>query len=199
MGDKENVLCHIFLHDEPRAAAEAEALTLADGVEPQSAVLTDDAASLQFHNVARLLAEVAAYVFVIIDIAEEADALRVLALGVDEVLALGYLPHLVLLVVAYGEEGLLQLPLVNLREEVGLVLYRVGAGGEPFVSVYPLGLRIVAGCDEVVVVPHLLVEGAELDKAVAHHVGVGGIASLDFFHGVAGHLAPVFLVAVDDL
>ena len=54
----------------------------------------------------------------------------------------------------------------------------------------------MAGGNQVVVVPHLLVEGAKLDEPVAHHVGVGRIARLDFLHGVSRHLVPVFAVAV---
>ena len=114
-------------------------------------------------------------------------------------LVLGDLPHLVLHVVADGEERLLQLPWVYLSQEVGLVLHGVWTRREPFAPVYPLRLRIVARGDEVVVVAPLLVEGTKLDEAVAHHVGVGRESCPHLLHRVARHLVPVFPVAVHHL
>ena len=67
--DVEDVLDDVLLDDEPRSAAEAHTLALADGVEPQPAVLADAAARLQLDDVAGLLAEVAAYVVVVVDLA----------------------------------------------------------------------------------------------------------------------------------
>ena len=45
----------------------------------------------------------------------------------------------------------------------------------------------------------LLVEGTELDEAVAHDVGVGGESRAYLIHRVLRHLVPVLAVAVDDL
>lgn len=42
-------------------------------------------------------------------------------------------------------------------------------------------------------------ERPELYQAVAHHVGIGCIARLHFFHGVTSHLTPILLVAVNHL
>ena len=57
--------------------------------------------------------------------------MRVFALSVDQMLALGNLTHLILHHVANGEEGFRQLPVVDLCQEVGLVLHGVWAGAEP--------------------------------------------------------------------
>ena len=114
-------------------------------------------------------------------------------------LAFGYLPHLLLHVLAYREYRLAQLPVVYLRQEVGLVFHRVRTRHEPFPAVYHLCLRVVACRDEVVVVPHLLVERTELYHPVAHHVGVGRIACAHLVHGVACHAVPIFPVAVHHL
>ena len=129
---------HILLHDIPRSAAEAQSVSLSDGVKPQAAVLAYQFARLQFEHFAGSLAEIASNVVVIIDLAEEADALRVLSLGVDEVFAFGYLPYLALLVMSDGEECLAELPVINLCKEVGLVLYGVGACDEPLASLLVL-------------------------------------------------------------
>ena len=92
------------------------------------------------------------------------------------------------------------MPVVYLREEVGLVLHGVGARCEPFSALLVnLGLRIVTGRDEIVLVSALLVERTELDESVAHHIGVGREASTHLVHGVTCHLIPVFAVAVHHL
>ena len=60
-------------------------------------------------------------------------------------------------------------------------------------------LGVVARGDEVVIVAALLVEGAELDETVTHHIGVGRIARAYLFHRISGDLVPVLLMAVDNL
>ena len=112
--DVEHVLSHVLLHYKPRAAAEAHTLALADGVKPQSLVLTDALAGLQLDDVAGLFAKIATDIFVIVDLSQKADALRVLAAGTHQVFALSNHTHLVLHVVANGEQRLLQLPVVDL-------------------------------------------------------------------------------------
>ena len=49
-------------------------------------------------------------------------------MGVNQMLALGYLAHFVFLVVSYGKESFLQLPVIYLRQEISLILYRVRTG-----------------------------------------------------------------------
>ena len=72
-----------------------------------------------------------------------------------------------------GEKRLLQLPVVYLCKEVGLILHGVGTRREPLSALLVnLGLRIVTRSDEVVLVSALLVKRSELYESVAHHVRV---------------------------
>ena len=81
-------------------------MTLPDGVKPQTLVFANLLASLQFQHIAGILAEIPLYIIIILNLAQEADALRIFALGIHQVLALGYLPHLVLHVMTDGKECL---------------------------------------------------------------------------------------------
>ena len=108
-------------------------------MEPESLVLANLLARLQFNDVARLFAQVATDVVVVVDLAQEADALRVLAMGWCQVFALGYFAHFLLHHVSDGEESLLQLPVVYLSQKVRLVLYGVRTGAEPFEGVRGAG------------------------------------------------------------
>ena len=132
MRDIDDVLQDVFLDDEPRTATQSHAFALADGVEPVALVLANEFACLQLYDIAWQFTQIAAQVVVVVDFAEEADALRVFALGIDQVFTLGNLAHLFLHHVTYGEERLLQLPVVDLCQEVGLILDGVGTGAEPF-------------------------------------------------------------------
>src|SRR3712207_3428826 len=138
-------------------------------------------------------------IIVIIDLPQEANTLTVLASGVDQMLGLGYLPHLVFHVMTYREDGFLKLPVVNLRQEIGLVFHRVGAGDEPFLAIDQLGAGIMARGYQVVVVSPLLMEGTKLDKSVAHNVGIGRETGLHLLHGLTGHLVPILLMAIHHL
>ena len=53
--------------------------------------------------------------------------------------------------------------------------------------------------NKVVVVATLLVEGAKLDEAVAHHVRIGCQSCAYLIHSIFSDLIPVFLMAVNDL
>ena len=105
----ENVVLYVLLDYKPRSATESQALALAYSVKPQSAMFAYAFARFHLDNVAWTLAQVSAYVFIIVYLTEEADALRVFALGINKMFALGYGTHLVLLVMAYGEYRLLML------------------------------------------------------------------------------------------
>ena len=71
----------VLLDDKPGTSAKAQSLALTNGVEPESLVLANLLARLQFYDIARLLAQVATDVVVVVDFAQEADTLRVLAMG----------------------------------------------------------------------------------------------------------------------
>ena len=131
MRDIDDVLQNVFLDNKPGTSTQSHAFSLSDGVEPVAFVLADNFPCLQLYDVARQLTQIATQVVVVVDLAQEADALRVFALGIDQVLALGNLAHFFLHHVTNRKERLLQLPVVDLCQKVGLVLDRVGAGAEP--------------------------------------------------------------------
>ena len=195
--DVEDVLVDVFLHHEPGTAAEEEALALSDGVEPVALVGAKNLAGLELDNLALLLAEVAAQEVVVVDLAEETDALRVLAVGRGQLRLVGDAPHVGLHHVADGEHQFPYLTVVELREEVGLVLHRVEGSGEEDRTADLGGTGIMARGGAVVSVATALLEGTELDEFVAHHVGVGREAATDALDGVRHHVVPVLFVEVD--
>ena len=70
-----DVLVYVFPYDEPGTASEPEPLALSDGVEPQSPVFADLLPSLEFDDVTGLFTQVTAHILVVVDVAQEADAL----------------------------------------------------------------------------------------------------------------------------
>ena len=103
----ENVVLYVLFYYKPRSATESQTLALAYSVKPQTTVFANTLARFHFNHVARTFAQIAAYVFIVVYLSKEADALRVLALGIYQVLALGYGTYLVLLVMANREYGFL--------------------------------------------------------------------------------------------
>ena len=91
----QNVVLHILLNHEPRTAAEAQTLALADGVEPQTLVAADALARLHLNHIARVLAQVSADVIVIVNLTQEANSLTILALGINLMLLFGYLTNFI--------------------------------------------------------------------------------------------------------
>ena len=124
--------------------------------------------------------------------------MAILAACVDEMFAFGHFTHFVFHEMTDGKDGFLQLPTINLREEIGLIFHRVRTCCEPFAAVNPFGLRIMSGGNEGIIVAHFLVESAKFDEPIAHHVGIGRVAGAHLFHGVARHLVPIFAVAIYD-
>ena len=69
MGHVNAVGRHVFLHNIPRATRQADSLTLADGVEPESAMFGQRPAGLQLDNLAGPLAQVKSNKLRILDLA----------------------------------------------------------------------------------------------------------------------------------
>ena len=200
VGDVEDVVGDVFFDDEPGTTGEAHTLALADGVEPEAFVLPDATPRLEFDDIARVLAEVATDIVVVVDFSQEADALGVLALGIDQVLTLCNLTYLIFHIVPNRENGFTQLPVVDLRQEIGLILDRIRTGDKPLQTcLIDLCLGIVASGNEVVVMSAFFIKRTELDESVAHDIGVGGKACPHLLHRVARDLFPVFAMTVDDL
>ena len=128
--DVDDVLLDVFLDDEPRATAEIEAFTLADGVEPEALVLAEDLAGFEFDDRTFLLAKEALDELVVVDLAEEADALRVLAMSRRELGFFGNATHLTFGHRADREKAMADLQAGELREEVGLVFDWIWGGAQ---------------------------------------------------------------------
>ena len=71
----DDVLLNVFLDDKPRSTTESHTFALSDGVEPVAAMLANLLACFQFDDVARLFTEIATDIVVVVDLAQEADAL----------------------------------------------------------------------------------------------------------------------------
>ena len=199
MGDIEDIVGDILLDYKPGTATKTKSLALTYGVKPQSFVGTYAATSLQLDDISGIVAEITLDVIVVINLAEEAYALRILAAGIYKMFALGNGTHLVLHIMSDGKEGFLQLPVVDLGKEVGLVFHGVGTGGEPFLAIDNLGLGIMASGYEVVVVTTLLVECPKLDKTIAHDIGIRRESSLHLLHGISGDIIPILAMAIHHL
>ena len=85
---------------------------------------------------------------------------------------------------------------MKLSQKVGLIFHGIGTGDEPFPSIDPFRLRIMAGGNQVVGMSTLLVESPKLNHSVAHHIGIGCETCLHLFHCIASHLLPVCLMTV---
>ena len=158
VGDVEDVVGDIFFDDEPGTARETHAFTLTDGVEPEAFMLTDTTTGFEFDDITGVFTEITSDIVIVIDLPQKTDALRVLAPGIDEVFTLRNLTHLILHIMTDGKNRLAQLPIVDLREEVGLVLHGVRTGDEPLPTcLINLRLGIMARGNEVVVMPSFLI------------------------------------------
>lgn len=199
MGDVEDVVGDVFFDDEPGTSGETHAFALTNGVEPEAFVRANATTSLEFDDVTWVFTEVTTDVVIVVDFSQKTDALGVFAFGIDEVFTFCNLTDLVFDVMTDGEDGLTQLPVVDLREEVGLIFDRVRTGDEPFpASLIELCLSIVARGNEVVVMTFFFMKGTEFDQSVAHDIRIGGETCAYLFHRVAGDLIPVFTMTVDD-
>ena len=118
VGDVEDVVGDIFFDDEPGTAREAHAFALTDGMEPETTVRTDTTTGFEFDDISGVFTEVTSDIVIVIDLPQKTDALRVLALSIDEVLTLCNLTYFILDVMADRKNRLAQLPVVDLREKV---------------------------------------------------------------------------------
>ena len=196
----EDILEDILLHHKPRATREPHALALPNGMEPEPPMLTNASPRFQFNNITWLFTKIPSDIVIIVDLPQETDTLRILAPGIYQVLPLSHLTHLILHIMANREEGLTQLPVVDLSQEICLVLHRVRTRTEPLPSLcIHLSLGIMASGNQIIVMPTFLVESPELDESVAHHIWVRGITSPHLLHGIGRHLIPILLMTVDHL
>ena len=106
VGDVDDVRSGVFADDEPGATTHAEAFALADGVKPEAMVTADGSARLPLHDIAVAATEVALDEVVVANLAEEADALTVLAARAGQARRLGQAADFMFHQVADREEQL---------------------------------------------------------------------------------------------
>ena len=114
-------------------------------------------------------------------------------------LALSDSTHLVLHQMTYREKGFLQLPVVYLRQKVGLVFHGVGTCGEPFSAVDNLGLCIMSSGNQVILMSAFLMKSPEFDKPVAHHIRIRCETVLHLIHGITRDIVPILTMAIYNL
>ncbi len=137
-----------------------------------------------------------------VNFAYEADALRVLFVGRGQLRLRRYPPDIGLEHVSDGEQGLAQLLLRQLAEEIALVLGRVAPLKYPpdRLAVCPQRLlfaAVMSGSHHVSPEPPgCLEEGVKLDLAVAQHVRVGSAPFGVLVEHVVHHPLAVFLAQV---
>ena len=99
----DSVVVDIFLYNEPRAAAESEALALSYGVEPVAAVFAEFTTGFYFDDRPRAFAEMAAYEVVVVDFTEETYTLGVISECVGQMCVDGNAPDFALWQIAQRE------------------------------------------------------------------------------------------------
>ena len=194
VGDIDDVLGHVLAHHVPWSAAQAEAFTLAYRVEPETAVLSQFASRLEFDDGSGPLAQVAADEVIVVNLPQETDALAIAAVGVGQMGFHSDAAHLLLGQVADGEDDVLELVIGNLGEEIGLILDGIHCCRQVFHAVDDFGRGVMACGGLVKVLAPALLEKAELDHAVAHHVGIGGEPRLDGAQRIFHDVVPVLLM-----
>ena len=196
---EDDVLLDVLLHYEPRAATQTEPLALTNGVEPVTTMGAHHFTCFDVDDTSLLFAQEATQEIVVVYLAQETDALTVLAACRGQSCPYGNIAYLLLHQVSDGEDGVCKLFVRKLRQEVRLVLHRVFGCPQPNQSTLFDTLGIVSCGNKVVILAYALFEGSELDKAVAHDIGIGGQPLLHSLYGIAHHLFPIFFLQVGDL
>ena len=112
---------------------------------------------------------------------------------------LRHLPDLFFREMTDREPKTRELLLAQAREEISLVLHRVGRALEQEFAIALLDLRIMTGNDFIASGIDLLEEEAELDPLVAENVGTGRAPLLEFAEDVRDDALLVFGLERDDL
>ena len=73
----DNVIFHILVYHKPRTTAQSQSFTLANGMKPVSAVLSDNLSGFQFYDRPRTFSQETADKIIVIYLSQETDALAV--------------------------------------------------------------------------------------------------------------------------
>src|SRR6185312_702780 len=116
---------NVLLHHIPRAARQADALALADRIEPEAAMLGEGFSGFQFDDLAGAFAQVMTDEFRVPDLAEKADSLAVFAVAIGQIEFARQPPHVVLPQMTDRKPQSAKLTLIERAKEVGLVFDRI--------------------------------------------------------------------------
>ena len=186
----------ILPRNEPRPPREAEPTPLPDGKEPVPAVGPDLGAGGFVHHRTRPHPEVGGDEVPVADVPQEADSLAVRSVPRRESEPGRELPDLGLGQLAHREQRAFELAEADAREEVGLILDRVGRPPE-FAASFGLDpARVVPGRHPLEPPPrdlgvHPVGKGAELDAGVAEKIGTRGAAAFEFGEQIGNHPFPI--------
>ena len=194
------IFVYVLADNKPWAAAEPEAFSLSDGMEPVAAVLAEFTAGFYLYYRARALAEVPADEIVVVYFPEEADALRVASECVRKLGFGGDATYIGFRNVAEGEGEVCQLFAGYACEEVGLIFYGVDCRGEPFKAIVVDICRCIVPCGGLgELMSPTVFEISEFNDGVAHYVGIGSEAGADGAQCILHDVIPVFLMERYDI
>ena len=196
MTNIKNIAINIFLYNKPRTTAKTQTLALTDSVKPQTLVLPYLVACFKFYNIALLLTKIPTHILIIINITKETNTLRILALCIYKMLTLSNLTNFFLHVMTYWEDSLLELPLINLSKKISLVFNRIRTCNKPFLTINNLSLSIMTCCNEIIIMPLLLIKSTKLNKTITHHIRIRSETSLHLVHSVFSNLIPILMMTV---
>jgi len=214
--DVDDVRSEVFSDNVIReAAAEVEAVALADGIENRAVVIAEDFAGFLLADFAGFTVEVLLEEVFHTDLANEADAHGFFLGGNIELAFGGELLDFGFRHGADWKEGFRGSGVAHAIEEVGLIFIGVDgfqevdfSGGGSFrrvgfglVGVFDRAdLGVVAGRDEVgTAFDSPIVEEFELNQLVTHDVGVWGAAFFEFGEHVVDDFGFIILLEVPDL
>lgn len=154
--------------------------------------------SCSVDDFSRLCSEVVSEECLKVEFAEKADALTVFALGIGKVELLCFLADFIFGQGADGEEGSLELSLVESSKEVGLILDGIGSSEEESAVSTGACASIVSRGDFFVFVVDGVIEYPKFYLLVAEDVGVGCPPCFDFIEGVCDDTFPVGALEGED-
>ena len=126
MSDGQRVVLQVLADHVPWAAAQAQAETLPDRVKPVSQVCTQALPGGGVDDGPFALSQVELDELAVVDLAEKTDALAVLAVAGRQLVLMRQAADLGLGQVTDREARPMQLRLCHVRQEIRLVLYRIG-------------------------------------------------------------------------
>jgi len=163
-------------------------------VEPVAAVGTDLLSGFQFDNRSFFFAEETTHEVVVIDFAQETDALTVFSLSTGQTGFQCQVAYLILHQPTQRKHQFGYLQVVDLRQEVGLIFHRIFGSAQPYLSVLFHNAGVMSRSGLIKVLSRPFFKTAKLDEFVAHHIRIGSKPFPYFVDGVRRHPVPVFFM-----